>query len=366
MIRIAQPLIGEEERAAVMAVLDSGQLAAGPVTKRLEEEFARDVSQTAEAVAVSNGTAALHIALLAHDIGPGDEVITSPFTFQATGNMILAAGATPVFVDVMEDGNIDVSQIEVAITSRTRAIMPVHLYGRLADMTAIEAIARKHGLVVIEDAAQAHLATRDGRRRAGSFGTGCFSFYATKNMAAGEGGMITTNDAALAARMRRIRHHGQSETYSSVELGYNYRTTDLASAIALAQLHRLPDLTAQRRANAAFLTQHLRGITPPPAPSDESMVWHQYTVRVEEGRDELAAYLREREIGTGLFYPYILPDHPLYRDRGFRGDWPMARRLTREVLSLPVHPGLTRSDLEQVVEAVNAWSAQKPIQAIAR
>ncbi|HLF80084.1 MAG TPA: DegT/DnrJ/EryC1/StrS family aminotransferase, partial [Dehalococcoidia bacterium] len=242
MIRIAQPDIGEEERAAVMAVLDSGQLASGPRVRELEERFARDVSHTREAVAVSNGTAALHIALLAHDVGPGDEVITTPFTFQATANMVLATGARPVFVDVGEDGNIDAARIEAAITSRTKALLPVHIFGRLCDMPALTAIAQRRNLALIEDAAQAHGAQAYGGR-AGSFGTGCFSFYATKNMTTGEGGIVTTNDPALATRLRRLRSHGESERYSSTELGYNYRLTDIAAAIGLVQLKRLQDFT---------------------------------------------------------------------------------------------------------------------------
>jgi dTDP-4-amino-4,6-dideoxygalactose transaminase len=361
MIRIAQPLIGDEEREAVLAVLDSGRLAAGPVTKQLEETFAREVSHTREAVAVSSGTAALHVALLAHDIGPGDEVITTPFTFQATSNMVLATGARPVFVDVRDDANIDPDLIEAAITPRTRAILPVHLYGRLGDMGALTDIARRHNLALIEDAAQAHGASLAGRP-AGSYGTGCFSFYATKNLMSGEGGMVSIDDPGLGARLRRLRHHGQTETYSSVEVGFNYRMTDITSAIALAQLGRLASFNDQRRNNAAYLSTHLQGVGLPPAPaSSESMVWCEYTVRVPHGRDALAAWLRERDIEAGIYYPTVLPEQPLYRGLGYTADdLPVARRLAREVLSLPVHPALSRADLDQIVEAVNAWTAQQP------
>jgi perosamine synthetase len=357
MIRIAQPSITEAEKAAVLAVLDSGRLVAGPVTRELEERFAAQVSGTSEAVAVANGTAALHLALLAHGIGPGDEVITTPFTFQATANMVLATGARPVFVDVAEDGNIDVAAIETAITPRSRAILPVHLYGRMCDMPAIEALAARHNLAIIEDAAQAHAASWR-ERRAGSFGTGCFSFYATKNLMSGEGGMITTNDEALASRLRRLRSHGEIERYNSVDIGYNYRMTDLASAIALAQLPRLPELNARRRDNAAYLSRHLRGVITPPLPPEPSgHVWHQYTVRVPQGRDELARHLRERQIEAVVYYPRILPAQPLYRDLGYdEAAFPVARRLAAEVLSLPVHPGLSRDDLERIIEAVNQWT----------
>ena len=367
MIRIAQPDIGEDERQAVLAVLASGQLASGPVVRQLEETFAREVSQTREAVAVSNGTAALHIALLAHDIGPGDEVITTPFTFQATANMVLATGARPVFVDVAEDGNIDPALVEAAISPRSRALLPVHLYGRVCDMAQIVEIARRHNLTLIEDAAQAHGAELDGQR-AGSFGTGCFSFYATKNMTSGEGGMVTTDDAALAARLRRLRSHGESERYKSVELGYNYRMTDISAAIALAQLKRLKAFTQQRRENATYLSAHLRGVVCPPAPDQASAhVWHQFTVRVAGGRrEELIAWLRQRGIESAVHYPRILPSHPLYRDLGYeQASFPVAQRLADEVLSLPVHHLLSRADLDAVVDAVNAWAESvRPVSAI--
>jgi dTDP-4-amino-4,6-dideoxygalactose transaminase len=356
---MAELQIGAEERAAVMAVLDSGQLAAGPVTRRFEETFAREVSHTREAVAVVNGTAALHLALLAHGVGAGDEVVTTPYTFQATGNMILATGARPVFVDVTDDGNIDASQVEAAITPRTKALLPVHLYGRLCDIETLSDIAGRHGLALIEDAAQAHGAELDGRR-AGSFGTGCFSFYATKNVMTGEGGMISTNDVTVADKLRLLRSHGQSERYFSTDLGYNYRTTDLASAIGLPQLARLDELTARRRANAAYLSEHLRGVTVPPEPVEPgACVWHQYTVRVPQGRDELQAWLRERGVDSAVHYPHTLPGQALYRDLGYdESQYPVAKRLASEVLSLPVHPGLSQADLETIVSAVNAWAEQ--------
>ena len=356
MIRIARPLIGDEEREAVLKVLDSGYLVNGPVTQELERRFARDVSGTTEAVAVANGTAALHLALLAHGVGAGDEVITTPFTFQATSNMVLAAGARPVFVDVKDDGNIDESLIEAAITPRTKAILPVHLFGRLCAIEDIEAIARRHNLVLIEDAAQAHGAESCGRR-AGGFGTGCFSFYATKNMMSGEGGMVTTNNADLAAKLRLLRSHGETSRYSSSILGFNYRMTEVASAIALAQLGKLPEFNAKRRQNARYLSEHVRGLVLPTEPGDNSTVWHLYTVRVPRGRDELAAWLAERGIQTGVYYPTPVPDQPLYRELGYSADTcPTARRLSREVLSLPVHPGLSGRDLHTIVAAVNEWT----------
>jgi len=358
MIRIAEPRIGDSERNAVLAVLESGQLTNGPMTKQLEVAFARDVSLTAEAVAVSSGTAALHLALLAHGVGIGDEVITTPFSFQATANMILATGARPVFVDVIGDGNIDASQVEGAITSSTKALLPVDLYGRLCNLPALTAIAERHGLALIEDAAQAHGAELGGRR-AGSFGTGCFSLYATKNMTAGEGGLVTTNDPALAERLRRLRSHGEIDRYESAELGYNYRITEVGAALALAQLEGLAEANETRRRNATYFSAKLRGLTLPPEPLQPAAhVWHQYTVRVAEGRDALQAHLRERGIQSVVYYPHTLPSQALYLELGYDdAAYPVARLLAAEVLSLPVHPALSEADLQTIVEAVNEWTA---------
>jgi dTDP-4-amino-4,6-dideoxygalactose transaminase len=357
VIKIAQPQIGEAEREAVLAVLASGRLTNGPVTQELEAAFARDVSHTREAVAVASGTAALHLALLAHGIGPGDEVITTPFSFQATANMVLATGARPVFVEVGEDGNIDASKVETAVTVKTKALLPVHLYGRMCDMAALCRIAERQGLALIEDAAQAHGAEMGGRR-AGSFGTGCFSLYATKNLTAGEGGVVTTDDAALATRLRRLRSHGEDERYESVELGYNYRIPETSAAIALAQLPRLEELTQRRRRNAEKLSAGLKGVgLPPPPPRAEGHVWHQYTVRLPRERETLRAHLREKGIETAVYYPKTLPAQKLYRDLGYDdAAFPMARRLADEVLSLPVHPGLSDADLDEIIDAVNAWA----------
>jgi perosamine synthetase len=360
MIKISEPSIGETERRAVLDVLDSGQLVNGAVTRRLETEFSAQLSRTREAVAVSSGTAALHLALLAHDIGPGHEVITPAFSFQATANMVLAVGARPVFVDVNPDGNIDASLIAAAITSRTRAILPVHLFGRCCDMLAVCDIAGRNRLVVIEDAAQAHAAELDGRR-VGSFGTGCFSLYATKNLTAAEGGVITTDDPDLAHRLRRLRNHGEGERYDSAELGFNYRMTEMGAALALAQLPRLPELTLARRNNAAYLSSHLQGVGVPPAPGQpEQHVWHQYTIRVGNGRDQLRDYLAQQGIQSSVYYPKPLPAQKLYRKLGYDDSaFPMARSLSQQLLSLPVHPGLTQSNLEHIVKAVNSWAGDR-------
>src|SRR5215813_8575606 len=268
MISIARPMIGPEEEAAVLAVLRSGQLAAGEQVELFERRFA-EVCQVREAVAVANGTAALHLALLAHGIGPGDEVITSPLSFAATGNTILLVGAKPVFVDIEPDTyNIAPELVEAAITPRTKAIMPEHLYGNPADMRRLSAIAEAHGLVIIEDACQAHGATIDGCPM-GSFGTGCFSFYATKNITTGEGGMVTTNDQRLAERMRVLCLHGISKDawnrysekgswyYEVLEPGFKYNLSDVQSAIGLEQLKKIERLHALRSAYAGVYTRRL-------------------------------------------------------------------------------------------------------------
>jgi len=358
MIPIAKPLIGDEEEAAVLAALYSDRLAQGERVRELEERFAAFCG-TREAVAVSSGTAALMIALAVHGLGPGDEVITTPFTFAATANAVLFTSARPVFVDVRSDDfNIDPSLIEAKITPHTRAILPVHLYGQPCDMEAITSVARKHGLLVVEDAAQAHGASVDGKM-AGSFGTGCFSFYATKNMTTGEGGMITTNDAAIAEKARRYRSHGESSRYVSESLGYNFRMTEILAAIGLAQLRMLPDRNEQRRANAAYLTGHLRGVITPKEMQGRHHVYHQYTVRVPSpdgtstARDVLKAKLAEAGVQTSVHYPMPVYRQPLYLDLGYRDRLPVAEQFSREVLSLPVHPALTSDDLSTIVGAVN-------------
>jgi len=353
-IQISKPDITEADKAAVMAVLDSGFLAQGPRTAAFEERFA-NMCGVSYAIAVSNGTSALLVALRANGVGPGDEVITTPFTFMATANAILFTGAKPVFVDIEEDSfNIDANLIEAAITSRTRAIMPVHLYGQACDMAKITAIAERHGLNVIEDACQAVLATYDGKF-AGSFGTGAFSFYATKNLMTGEGGMVTTNDELIAQRCRMLRNHGMKERYYHEIVGYNFRLTDLQSAIGLAQLDRLETMTTRRGENAAYLNAHIESVVTPRILERRRHVWHQYTVRVVNGtgRDEAVKRLNEAGIDTGIYYP--VPVHQQKSLGGLIGEvhLPVAERMAAQVLSLPVHPLLSREDLETIVEEVN-------------
>lgn len=370
MISIARPLIGREEEEAVLRVLASGQLAQGEEVAAFERRFA-EICGAREAVAVSSGTAALHLALLAHGVGPGDEVITTAFSFAATANVILLVGATPVFVDIERDTyNIDPALVEAAITPRTKVIMPVHLYGNPSDMRRLEEIAAAHKLTIIEDAAQAHGAKIDDRT-IGGFGTACFSFYATKNITAGEGGMVTTNDPAIAEKLRLLRNHGQQIRYYHTAIGYNYRMMNVQAAIGLAQLGKLEQFNERRIANARFLTEHLKGVlqTPVVRPGHQH-VYHQYTVRVPGDRDQWAAKLHERGIGTGVHYPLPIYLQPFYRDSPtqFRisspgGNaqhdpsdlhLPETEAAAKQVLSLPVHPALSEADLSTIVKEVLA------------
>lgn len=359
MIPIAKPLIGDEEKQAVLEVLDSGILSQGPRVQAFEEAFA-EMCGVRYAIATSSGTTALHIALLAHGIGPGDEVITSPFTFIASANCALYVGARPVFVDIdPRTFNLDPAQIEAAITPRTKAIIPVHLYGLPCDMDPIMEIAQKYGLAVIEDACQAHGAEYRGKK-VGSFGTGTFSLYPTKNITSGEGGMITTNDPEIAEKCRIIRQHGARQRYYHDELGFNFRMTDIHAAIGLAQLLKLEQFNQIRQAHARYLTEHLRGVVTPYVPPDRTHVFHQYTVRVPSGkRDALRAFLQERGIGSEVYYPLPIHQQRLYRELGYDGHFPEAERAAQEVLSLPVHPALSPSDLEAIVAAVNEFAERE-------
>jgi dTDP-4-amino-4,6-dideoxygalactose transaminase len=355
-IKLAHPIVDDDEKRAVIEALESGQLAQGPRVAAFERAFA-EYTGAKHAVAVNSGTAALHLSLLAHGIGADDEVIVPAFSFAATATAALHAGARPVFVDVREeDFCIDPGQVEAAIKPRTRAVIAVHLYGQMCDIEAIAELCGRRGLVLIEDAAQAAGASAGGRR-AGSFGTGAFSFYATKNLQTGEGGMITTDDEAVAGRARMLRSQGERERYVTEELGFNFRMTEIAAALGHAQLPKLDARNDRRRANAARLDALLSGVTTPRELPGRRHVYHQYTVRVpggREARDRLGEGLRARGIESGVFYATPIHQQPLYRRLGY-GDLqlPVAERLSDDVLSLPVHPSLSAEDVETIAAAVN-------------
>jgi dTDP-4-amino-4,6-dideoxygalactose transaminase len=354
MISVSKPYIGDEEKKYVMEVLESGMLAQGPKVAALEKKFA-NLCSVKHAIATSSGTTALHIALLAHGIGPGDEVITTPFTFIASANSILFTGAKPVFVDIEEDTfNIDPEQIEQAITPKTKAILPVHLYGYVCDMKAIGEIAKKHNLVIIEDACQAVGAEFQGQV-AGSFGTGTFSLYATKNIMSGEGGMITTDDDHIAEQCKLLRSHGMQVRYYHDMLGYNFRMSDLHAAIGLAQFDRLESFTEKRQYNAQFMNDHLNTVVTPQVKPGYKHVWHQYTIRIDGERDRDAAIgtLTQAEIGTGVFYPVPVHKQGYIKDMLGEQSFPVSEMLAKEVISLPVHPQVSQPDLDTIVREVN-------------
>jgi len=358
-ISIASPSIGEAEKRAVLEVLESGQLAQGSVTRAFEEEFAA-ATGAKEAVAVNSGTAALIVALQAVGVREGDEVITTPFSFIATATSIIACGARPVFVDVEPfDGNIDVARVADAIGPRTKAVMPVHLYGHPARVGELASLCHERGLELVEDAAQAHGATHGGKC-VGTFGVGCFSFYPTKNMTTGEGGMITVNNPSVAARARAIRNHGQTERYQHEVFGLNWRMTDIAAAIGRVQLERLGERNRARMENAAGLSDRIRaggllefGVQLPNVRDGDTHVFHQYTVRIGDRRDSVWAFLKEAGVGAAVYYPVPIHRQPIFAKLGLSEvEAPRAEEMAEAVLSLPVHPGLTQEDLDQIVDTL--------------
>jgi perosamine synthetase len=367
-IQLSPVHLGEEEERLVLEVLRSGRLAQGPMVERLEAAF-RELVGTTHAVAVNSGTSALVAALQALELGPGDEVITSPFTFAATLNAIIEVGATARFADILDaDFTVDPRAVEAYVGPRTAAIMPVHLYGHPADMAGLAQIATRHGLSLVEDAAQAHGAKAAGRA-VGSFGLGCFSFYATKNIATGEGGMVTTDEEKLADRIRLLRNQGTREPYGYEIRGHNYRMSELHAAVGLPQVSKLPDRNRRRAQNAARLSASLAGMpdlqVPATAPG-RTHAFHQYTIRVTRGaperRDRLAARLAELGIETKVYYPRVVYDYPCFRSHPQvrRDPAPRAEAAAREVLSLPVHPWLSDQDLDRIVEGVRSVAHSGP------
>lgn len=357
MIPISKPLLGMEEKKAVWKVLDSGFLAQGKKVEEFEKKFAKYIG-TKYAIATSSGTTALHLALLAHRIKKGDEVITSPFTFIASANAILYCGAKPVFVDIGEDFNLNPNLIEKKITKKTKAILVVHLFGFPVDMPKVMKIAKKYNLVVIEDCCQAHGASIKGKK-VGSFGTGCFSFYPTKNMTTGEGGMVTTNNKKIAERIKLLRNHGMRVRYYHDILGYNFRMTDIAAAIGIEQLKKLETFNKKRIANASYLNRNIRakGIILPKIKKDFRHVYHQYTIRITEecskSRQEIIRILEKNGISSAIYYPLPVYKQKLYLDLGYNEHLPITEKYSKEILSLPIHPSLTKMDLRKIVLVLN-------------
>jgi perosamine synthetase len=363
MIKISYPDIRKDEIAAVVRVMESGMLAQGAVTQALEKDFSK-LCGTDFAIATSSGTSALHTALTSLGIGPGDEVITTPFTFVATANSILMTGAKPVFVDIDETNfNINPAFIETRITKKTKAILAVDLYGQPADYKKINYIARKYKLFVIEDAAQSIGATYHGKKTGSISDIACFSLYATKNIISGEGGVITTNNKILNGRTRLFRHHGQDEKvkYQYSGLGYNYRMTDIQAAIAREQLKRIKSITKRRQEiakkySAAF--KDIKGLIIPCISKGSTSVFHQYTLRITPefklGRNKFMEHLNDKGIQTNIYYPFPLYRFKHLRFNSKRGDFPVTEKVANEVLSIPVHPKLTNADVNYIIRVIKA------------
>ncbi len=354
-IAISQVSVGEEERSAVLRVLDSGTLAKGEEGRLFEEEFASALGAR-HAVAVSSGTAALHLTLIAHGVGRGDEVITSPFTFQATINAILHVGAVPVFVDIdPATFNIVPSLVEDAVTSKTRALLPVHLFGHPCDLASLREIARARSIVLIEDAAQAIGASFNGEP-IGRTGTACFSLYATKNITTGEGGMIVTDQKSVAESARMLRSHGARARDDFGAAGFNYRMSEVQAAIGRAQLRRLDSYTEARRRNARYLGEGLSSIETPAEMSWARHAYHHYCVRTgsQKERAKLQERLAAASVDTAIFY-----EKPAYAHEYLRASLGRSyalhetERACAELVALPVHPGLAKSDLDRIVAAAN-------------
>ncbi len=362
MIPISKVEIDEEIENEVLSVLRSGSIAQGPKVKELEDLFA-SMMGIRNVVAVNNGTTALVAALELMDVSDGDEVITSPFTFVATVNAILRTGATIRFADISsEDFNVSPVDIERKINNNTKILVPVHLYGQMADMNSISKLADKNKLRVIEDAAQSHLA-RQGRMYAGYVDIGCFSLYATKNITSAEGGLITTNDDTLAEKLRILRNQGMRNRYEYVMSGNNYRLTDVHAAICMPQLRRYPDIVLRRRKNAERLANELSNlnwITVPKVMPDREHVWHQFTILIDSdfrlSRGQVSELLSDRGVATGAYYPKTIQEYDCFKSHPQIAcdSTPIAKDIASRCLSLPVHPGLTSEDISHIINSLKA------------
>ncbi|OYT53243.1 MAG: aminotransferase DegT [Candidatus Altiarchaeales archaeon ex4484_2] len=358
-IPVARPSLGPEEKKAISEVLDLGMIASGSYVREFEDSFA-SYCGAMEGVATSSGTSALCVTLKCLGVSEKDSVLTTPFSFIATANSILYCGAKPVFADIREESfNLDPERVEerLAEDDTITTLLLVHLYGLPCEMKPLLRLAREYQLRVVEDCAQAHGAEYDGRR-VGSFGNAsCFSFYPTKNMTTGEGGMIVSDDEEFIERCRLYINHGQGVRYRHDVLGFNYRMTNLQAALGLEQLKKLDSFNKARIRNASFLSKNLAGLDwliTPTVPSGRRHVFHQYTVRVDE-RDSFTSYLSDSGIGYGIHYPSTICSQPFYRGIGLFERFPVADLLALRVVSLPVHPSLSGDDLDYIVERVGAF-----------
>lgn len=366
-IKISQPLFGNEEREALLRVFHSGSWAGGIEVELLETEMAEKLGVN-YAIAVSSGTAALEAALTGLGIGQGDEVITTAFSFFATAEAVLRVGAIPVFADIEPDTlNISPKSVNDLISSKTVAIIPVHLYGRPCNMDALQLIANRNGLAIIEDACQAIGASYNGRST-GSFGVGCFSFYGSKNITSGEGGMVTTNDANTAERIRSLRQHGATfRDYEHTEVATNWRMTDLQAAILREQLKRLEHITSVRQENAAYYIHHfaeLPIISPPPNDNCYQSAFHQFTIRVpHESRESIMRNLSQSNIQCRIYYPRPIPELPalINAHNSRKLNVPESAKASQQVISIPVHPVLDRGAREYVAETLRSIALELSI-----
>jgi len=349
-IPLAKPLIGRNEKRAVQKVLNSGNLAQGPVVAEFESSFSKFVGDR-DCVAVNSGTSGLVTAVMSLGIGQSDEVIVPSFTFAASANSIALCGAKPIFIDIdRKTFNLDYKLLESLITPKTKAIMAVHLYGLCADMKHILEVAKKHNLFVIEDAAQAHLSAIDGQT-AGTFGdVAVFSFYPTKNMTSGEGGMVVYKDTSYSRSARLIRNQGMEKRYHNEIAGHNFRMSDIHAAIGVEQLKKVEEWTEKRESNAIYLNSAITEAETPCIPIGYRHVFHQYTIRVEKFRDSLADKLNADGIGNGIYYPVPVHRLPSFNENIALPETEMA---AQEALSLPVHPSLTKSNLDRIARSVN-------------
>lgn len=365
MIPIARPNIGEEEKRAVLDVLESGQYAQGPRVAEFEKRFAEYVGR-GHGIAVNSGTSALHIALLAHGIGRGYEVVVPSLTFFASASTVLLCGGTPTFADVDRNlYNMDPVHLKGQITQKTRAVMPVHLYGQTAEMDPINEVAEARDLLVLEDACQAHGAEYHGRKSGNLGDTSCFSFYPTKNMTTGEGGMVLTDDPTIAEKCRLLRDHGQRGKYDHVLVGYNYRMTELAAAIGLVQLKKLDGFVRKRRENAARLTKgisEIEGLSPPVEGNWMLHAYYQYVVRVEDDfpltRDEVVKRLTSEGVGARPSYPMVLYKQPAFRKRP-KNRSRVAEDVIPRLFEIPVHPLVGPEDIDRILAAMRGLATDK-------